>query len=32
MGGEALDQLGLGAIFFGKGADGDFILNDRHEF
>ena len=28
---EFLDLLGLGAIFIGHGADGEFILDDRHE-
>ena len=32
LGDKALDLLGLGAIFIGNGADGDFILDDRHEF
>ena len=27
MGNKVLDQLGLGAIFFCKGADGDLILH-----
>ena len=31
MGDEVLDQSGLGAIFVGHGADGDFILDDSHE-
>ena len=29
MGDEVLDQSGLGAIFFGNGAHGDLILDDR---
>ena len=28
---EVLDQSGLGAIFIGHGADGDFILDYSHE-
>ena len=31
LGDEVLDLLGLGAIFIGHGADGEFILDDRHE-
>ena len=31
MGDEVLDQSGLGAIFVGHDADGDFILDDSHE-
>ena len=31
MGDEVLDQPGLGAIFFGHGSDGEFILDDSHE-
>ena len=30
LGDEVLDQSGLGAIFIGNGADGDFILDDSH--
>ena len=30
IGDEVLDQSGLGAIFIGNGADGDFILDDSH--
>ena len=31
LGDEVLDLSGLGAIFIGHGADGDFILDDSHE-
>ena len=31
LGDEVLDLTGLGVIFIGHGADGDFILNYRHE-
>ena len=31
MGDEVLGQSVLGSIFVGNGADGDFILDDRHE-
>ena len=31
MGDKVLDQSGLGAIFFGHGVDGDFILDHIHE-
>ena len=30
LGDEVLDQSGMGAIFLGHGADGDFILDDSH--
>ena len=32
MGDEVLNQSRLGAISFGKVADGKFILDDSHEF
>ena len=32
MGDKAFDQSGLGAIFLGNGADGDFVLYNRHKF
>ena len=32
LGDKVLDLSGLGAIFFGQGADAYFILDDGHEF
>ena len=32
MGGEVLNQLGLGVIFVRHGADGYFVLYDSHEY
>ena len=32
LGDEVLDLSGLGSIFIGHGAHGDFILDDSHEF
>ena len=32
LGDEGLDLSGLGTIFFGHGADADFILDGSHEF
>ena len=31
MGDEVVDQLGLGSIFVGHGADEDFILDCKHK-